>query len=95
MITLIICRPKKDGQPLSQVISRKTDDILQKLQALPQPLEDNLSQAEVNEVYERLKELLVLVKVDMTSALAVTLTFRIMMEIKSEQAAARYEITKS
>lgn len=68
---------KKDGQDLSEAILQQTEKVITDLEAINGSIYETI-QSDPNSidiVYNDLKDLLVLIKVDMTSALSVTLTF--------------------
>lgn len=66
-----------EGIPLSDKINSQFDLIFDKIDAINEPLESAVSNqtAQVQEVYDALRDLLVLIKVDMANNLAVTITF--------------------
>lgn len=68
---------KYDGTPLSQTINGQIDLVLSKLDAIPAPLADAVvnSPNEVQDAADALRDLLALVKIDLASSLAVTVTF--------------------
>lgn len=66
-----------NGAPLSETINNQIDLVLTKVDAVPGPLSDAVvnSTTKVQAVYDALRDLLVLIKVDMASSLSVTITF--------------------
>lgn len=66
-----------NGQPLVRVIRKKMDSAIARINSIPPPLEEavNNDPEAVNEAYTTVKELLVLLKVDMASSLGVLITY--------------------
>lgn len=69
--------PTFNGNPLSDEINLLFDSAIQQSEALPTPLQDALvnNQEDCLEIFDELQKLVVLLKVDMTSAMGISVTY--------------------
>ncbi len=69
---------KYNNEALSKAIIQKVDNILSKAQAMDGTLENNITnnKAEVEALYAACQELLLLIKIDMTSAMSILITYQ-------------------
>jgi predicted lipoprotein len=75
---VIASKTMKNGVPLNDVITAEFNTLLPKLTALPNPLSAAIinNNAAVNDVYAEATKLVVLLKVDLSSALAIKISFQ-------------------
>ena len=68
----------QNGSPLSEVIDNQFSEIFTGLNSLSDPLSNEVvvNQTQGLTVYDKLQQLVPLIKVDMTSALAVQITYQ-------------------
>lgn len=67
---------QKSGQPLSKLISTRIKEAKEALQKAKPPLSDTIAsdKTDIENTYSAIRELLLLIKVDMANALAITIT---------------------
>jgi len=75
---VIASKTMKNGVPLNDVITAEFNTLVAKLTALPNPLSAAIinNNAAVNDVYTEATKLVVLLKVDLSSALAIKISFQ-------------------
>ena len=68
---------QKDGAPLNVAINNQLATLLTKMQALPQPLSQGVANGDqkINDAYNEVRQMTVLLKVDMCSALGIRISF--------------------